>query len=112
MVVILQSLKDLPNFKNGIRINENCNCSINKAYIIVAFNYLYGTAGSVYFAQKAQDQVVYIEGDSRQAECVSRLCDYVPEETEGQRFCELQIPEQVWAEKEFLYLQVQGIRFF
>lgn len=71
-----------------MKIKEYCNCPINKPYIIVAFNHMYGAAGSIYFAKKAQDQVVYIEGDSRQAECVSRLCDDLPEEAQGQRFCE------------------------
>lgn len=55
--------------------------------------------------------MVYIKGDSQQAECISRLCDNLPEEAKGQLFCQLQVPEQVRAEEEFLYIQVQGIGF-
>ena len=112
MVVILRSLKALPSFIKWSAKKGYFNCLMNKAYIIVAFNHIYGAAGSIYFAKKAQDQVVHIKGDSRQAECVSRLCDDMPEKTKGQLFCQLQVPEQVRPEKEFLYLQVQRVGFF
>ena len=68
-----------------------------------------GTARGLYFPEKEQEQVVYFEGHSEQAECIAWLRYHMPEKTEGRLFCKLQIPQQAGARKEFLYLQVQGL---
>ena len=53
--------------------------------------------------------MVYIKGNSKQAKLLAWLHNDMPEKIKGQLFCELQLPQQDRAGKEFLYLQVQGI---
>ena len=55
--------------------------------------------------------MVYVQGDSNQAEGFAWLDNNLPEKAEGQLWRKLQVPEQDRAGKEFLCLQVQGIDF-